>query len=113
MLRKIILVAAIATILSTSVVAQELGGIGINTNEFETQSQARVNSLPTGYFADQSDEGAIESNASQSGNQLQNLLVIFGFATMLTTGGVITGFCIVKQRNSTRQRTAPPVRLCV
>ena len=113
MFRRVISVAVIATIFSSAVVAQELSRIDINSNQFRVQNHARVNAIPTGYFADQSSEGAIELTEAQGSTQLQNILVIVGFATMLTAGGLITGFYLMKRRNAARQRRAPPVRLCV
>lgn len=108
MLRKLILVAAIATIFSSSIVAQELSRLDINSSQFDAPNQVRVNSLPTDFFADGSNETA-ELTEAQGNTQLQNLLVIAGFATLLSTGGIITGFYLVKRRS----RTAPPVKLCV
>lgn len=114
MSRKVILVAAIATIFSSSVVAQELSRLEFNKNQFDTRNQtARVNSLPSGYFADQSGEGVIEQTEAQGSTQLQNLLVISGFGALLLTGGVITGFYLMKRRTAAGQRTAPPIKLCV
>lgn len=112
MFRKIILVAAIATVFSSSIAAQELSRLDFNTEKFDTfQKHARVDTLPTGYFAEKTDE-AVDVSDAPAKTRVQNLIVIAGFATMMMTGGIITGLYLVKRRGA-QQSTAPMVKLYI
>lgn len=108
-------VSLIFALFATLSHAQELDLTALDSgvqHGFNRRSQqARVDTIPTSYFADEDVSQSVD--ADQASTAQQNLLILGCFATLLGAGGVITAISVMRRRKVARRvNVAPPLKLC-
>lgn len=108
-LTRSVFVVAIATLFCSSLFAQDLQlsqfDAGAKFAGMAKQQQSGVNSLPSDFFSHDATSAA-EPRFEDAVPAYGNVMVLAGFALMLGAGGVITGLCIARRKQSSRP-TAP------
>ena len=115
MIRNLVFTFAAVVIFSSQLFAQDLHRLNPRFTGGYSQSgrQARVNSIPTNFFDEQQPIQDVEVEPVAVSTAAQNLFILGSFAILLTSGGIITGVCLLKRSRQKSTRVAPPVKLVV